>query len=409
MVMNPLNLIWKKPTEPRDPSTREQCGTGSTTRLLLVLACASLVVLSTSCDAPRKPGDSATTTWRFAIEESVGSVQYEYALGFKRRIEERTQGRVRVEIYPYGTLGTSTQITEQLNMGVVQFAMASPGSLGKFIPELQVFLLHFILSGDDRVNQRVLSHPELLAFFNELYQRRGLTLLAFYGEGEMVWTTKSEVRTPADLRGVKFRVMTSPILLSAYGAYGASPTPLPYSEVYSGLQLNMIDAQVNPIFAIERQKFHEVTDWLIFPGHSHFVTSAAANRPFLEKLSAEDRGLVDEVIRELDEEIFEVQRRFQYERLQVILEQSRDKGHPLHLCGDMRGFVESLGDEDRIALIERNEFLHLDPVWSESERNEFVELSRDVESVYLSIGGEQAKDALDLLRRLVREETGTHR
>ena len=118
---------------------------------------------------------------------------------------------------------------------------------------------------------------------------------------------------------------------------------------------------------------------------------------------------MDEVIRELDEEIFEVQRRFQYERLQVILEQSRGKGHPLHLCGDMRGFVESLGDEDRIALIERNEFLHLDPVWSESERNEFVELSRDVESVYLSIGGEQAKDALDLLRRLVREESGTHR
>ena len=71
--------------------------------------------------------------WRFAIEESEGSVQYEYAMEFKRRVEARVKGDVSVVIYPYGTLGTSTQITEQLNMGVLEFAMASPGSLGKFI------------------------------------------------------------------------------------------------------------------------------------------------------------------------------------------------------------------------------------------------------------------------------------
>ena len=54
--------------------------------------------------------------------------------------------------------------------------------------------------------------------------------------------------------------MTSPLLWRAYDAYGASPTPLPYSEVYSGLQLHMIDGQVNPIFAIEEMSFYEVTD-----------------------------------------------------------------------------------------------------------------------------------------------------
>ncbi len=228
----------------------------------------AVMSVTTSCERSEKSSPPANRVWRFAIEEAEGSVQYEYAREFKHRVEALTDGQVEVVVYPYGTLGTSTQITELLNMGVVEFAMASPGSLGKFIPELQVFLLHFVLSADDRENQRILSNPELIAYFDELYAPKGLKLLSVFSEGAMVWTMKQEIRRPEDFRGVKMRVMTSPILLAAYSTYGASPTPMPYSEVYSSLQLNMIDGQVNPVFAIERQKFHEVTSWLIFPGHA---------------------------------------------------------------------------------------------------------------------------------------------
>jgi tripartite ATP-independent transporter DctP family solute receptor len=282
-------------------------------RKLLLLP---LVLLPLAC-ASREEG---VERWRFAIEETAGSVQDAYARRFEELIETRTDGAVDVTIYPYGALGTSDQITEQLHAGIVQFAMASPGHLGKLIPEVQVFLVHFLLSDDEEVNHRALSDPELLATFDRLYAEKGFKLLSFFSEGWQVWTTRVPVRRPEDFEGVKFRVMTSPLLLAAYQAYGASPTPLAYSEVYSALQLNMIDGQVNPIFAIQEMSFYEVTDYLVFAHQAPFITSAVASRRFYDALSPERRRLLDGVVQELDDYVFRVEQRFNRERLDLILE-----------------------------------------------------------------------------------------
>jgi tripartite ATP-independent transporter DctP family solute receptor len=366
---------------------------------LLVLF-AMTIVISTSC---RNPGESVSPRqqWRFAIEESEGSVQHAYALKFKELIEARTEGRVEVVVYPYGTLGTSTQIAEQLNMGIVQFAMASPGTLGKVIPELQVFLLHFVFSEDDEVNREVLTDPQLLSTFDALYAEKGLKLLSIYGEGEMVWTTRKEIRRPKDFGGIKMRVMTSPILLAAYDAYGASATPLPYSEVYSALQLNMIDGQVNPVFAIEEQKFYEVSDWLIFPKHATFITTAAANRPFFDGLAPKDQRLVEDVIAELDQHIHEVQRGFQTERLKIILAEKKRKRSTLHICGDLSRFLETLTPQERRTLIDENEYLSVTPALTEAERAAFRERSEAVQQVFLRIGGEQGAHVLHEIQKAV--------
>ena len=346
------------------------------------------VVASAGCDG--KPESEAREVWRFAIEESKGSVQHQYAMRFKQLIEERTDGEVEVVVYPYGTLGTSTQITEQLALGVVEFAMASPGSLGKFIPQLQVFLLHFVLPQQPDDVRAVLSDPQLVRSLDPLYAEKGLALLSMYSEGQMAWTLKEEVRTPADFSWLKMRVMTSPILLAAYGAYGASPTPMPYSEVYSGLQLNMIDGQVNPVFAIERQKFHEVTNWLIFPGHSAFVTTAAANRAFLETLPASQRALVRSVIAELDPWIFEIQTELESQRLVVILKDSLRQRRPLHLVGNTDGLLASFTADQRRELVEENPYLTLEPPLTPAEVAAFREASKQVQQVFLDIGGNDA-------------------
>jgi TRAP-type C4-dicarboxylate transport system substrate-binding protein len=335
--------------------------------------------------------------WRFAIEESEGSVQHAYAIEFEKRIEAKMNGRVDVVVYPYGTLGTSTQITEQLNLGILQFAMASPGSLGKFIPEMQVFLLHFILTDDDLANRELLANTDLLNRCDALYAQKGLKLLSIFTEGQMVWTTQREVRTPEDFRGVKMRVMTSPILLDAYNSYGANATPMPYAEVYSALQLNMIDGQVNPVFAIERQKFYEVTNWMIFPGHAHFVTSAAANRPFFDSLDDRDQAIITGVIDELRPHIDEVQRAYETERLKRIIRDRRDKRQVLNVVGDMQAFCESLNSEELQELVTDNPYLNLAPPLTESELERFRERSVQVQQTFLRVGGQQASALLDQL------------
>lgn len=284
-----------------------------------------LPICLTSCSQRSPDEQQPREHWRFAIEETAGSVQDAYAQRFKKLIEERSNGEIEVTVYPYGTLGTSDQITELVDMGAVQFAMASPGHLGKLIPEVQVFLLHFVFSDNAEVNNEVLNNnPELRAALEKLYAAKRMKLLSIYSEGWQVWTTKKPIRHPDDFKGVKFRVMTSPLLLAAYNAYGASATPLPYSEVYSALQLNMIDGQENPVFAIEEMSFYEVTDWMIFPKHAPFITTSVTNLDFFNSLSPDRQQLVTEVVAELNDYILVVEQEYNRERLDRIRNRKPD-------------------------------------------------------------------------------------
>src|SRR5690625_8016306 len=98
-----------------------------------------------------------TQQWRFALEEVEGSVQDGYAQRFKELIEERTEGQVQVLVYPYGTLGTSAQLSEQVQSGTVQFAFASPGHLGSVVAEVQAVRLQYWLSAATEGSQEVAS------------------------------------------------------------------------------------------------------------------------------------------------------------------------------------------------------------------------------------------------------------
>jgi tripartite ATP-independent transporter DctP family solute receptor len=265
-------------------------------------------------------GDRGPEVWRFAIEEIEGSVQYAYATRFASLVSERTRGAVEVEIYPYGSLGTSTQLTEQVQGGALQLAFASPGHLGSVIPEVQIFSLHFLLTSDETANRSVLSgNGEYRRLLEQAYREHRLELLAIVSEGWMVWSADRPLRTPDAFAGLKIRTMVSPLLVEAYAAYGATPTPMPYAEVYGALQLGMIDAQVNPLFAIEEMSFYEVQDHLTLAYHAPFITTLVASPRFIERLDPDRRKLLDEILAELDGYVFEHQRQLNAERLEIIL------------------------------------------------------------------------------------------
>lgn len=261
----------------------------------------------------------APVKWRFALEEIQGSVQDLYARRFAEIVERETGGEVSIDVYPYGSLGTSAQLTELVRSGAVQFAFASPGHLGSVIPEVQVFSIHYLFPKDEELIHRTLSDsPTLFGPLARAYEEKGLKMLALIPEGWMVWTADKPIRKPADFKGVKIRTMVSPLLLKAYKAYGANPTPMPYSEVYSGLQLNMIDAQVNPVFAIEEMAFHEQQENMIFGYHLPFVASLVINPEFFDSLPADRQRALMTAKRELDDYIFEKQDELNRERLEKI-------------------------------------------------------------------------------------------
>jgi len=296
---------------------------------------------------------AAAEEWKFAIEEIEGSVQDAYAQKFKELIEEKTGGEVTVTIYPYGALGTSADLTELVTQGAIQFANASPGHLGTLVPEIQVFSVPYLLSEDNSANKEVLTESEVIyGQLQEDFHEKGLHLLTMYPEGEMVWTANKEVRSPEDFDNFKMRTMVSPMLVAAYESYGASPTPMPYGEVYGGLQLGSIDGQVNPIFAIEEMKFYEVQDYMIFSGEQQFVTTVVTNSDWYQAdLSDENKKVLDETISELADYIFEVQDQYNQERLEKIKEAKPDM-QVIELTDEERAVFQERAQEVRQKYVE---------------------------------------------------------
>jgi len=308
------------------------------------------------------PAPAQAEEWKFALEEIEGSVQDMYAQEFKRMVEERTGGDVTVTIYPYGQLGTSADLTELTQGGVVQLTFASPGHLGTLIPEVQVFSLHYLLSQNNEVNKAFLgSSPVIYEGLSEEFAAHDLKLITMFPEGEMVWTTNKPIRSPEDFDNFKMRTMVSPILLAAYEALGASPTPMPYGEVYGGLQLGMIDGQVNPIFAIQEMKFYEVSDYLIFAGQQQFTTTVVANQWWFDGLSPERQALVTGIQSDLLDYIYAQQDEMNAERLEMIKTDKPDlqiirltaeerEAFEQASMGARERFVEMTGEDGRAIL-----------------------------------------------------------
>ncbi|MGY0217545.1 TRAP transporter substrate-binding protein [Endozoicomonadaceae bacterium StTr2] len=265
------------------------------------------------------PALSVAEEWKFAIEEIPGSIMDSYAQEFKRRIESKTNGDITVNVYPQGSLGTPTEIVEQTADTVVHFANVSVGNLGTIVPESQLFLLPYTLPSDPASISRMLTTSDVI--YNDLgkdFASKGLKLHTMYSEGPQVWTTNKEVRKPADLKNFKMRVMVSPILLKAYEDMGASPTPLPFGEVYGALQLKTVDGQINPVPTIEEMKFYEVTDYMIWAGEQELVTTIVSGTDWYETLSPEKQQLISETMTEMRGFIDDVVVRFNEDKLDKI-------------------------------------------------------------------------------------------
>lgn len=268
-------------------------------------------------------GTAATAqaaTWRYAFEEAITDVQGVYATKFKEHIEANSDHNI--QLFPYGTLGESADTMEQAQAGLLQFVDQSPGFTGSLIPEAQVFFIPYLLPETHEALDSFFRNSKAInEDFKEIYAQHGLELLKMFPEGEVVITTQEPFEKPADLNGVKIRVMTNPLLVESYKAFGATPTPLAWGEVYGGLQTNIIQGQENPLFWVESAKMYEVSDVITFTGHNNFTTAVMANKRFFDGLPEADQALIHEAMDVAFDHIMEYQKGLSERSLEKILEQ----------------------------------------------------------------------------------------
>lgn len=303
--------------------------------------------------------------WRMAHEEYDGDMQDVYCKEFIQKLSEKSGGKITVDLYPVGQLGDAIQQCELLQNNAVEFAIISPGNTGTIVPENQLFSLHFLFPKEWEKTMEVLKTSNALnEDLNNKYLDKNIKVLQYWTEGAMCWTSNKSLKNPDAFKGLKFRTMQSPMIIAAYEAYGANPTPMSYAEVYSGLQLKMIEGQENPASAILTSKFYEVQNYLTDAQSNLYMTATCVNPTFFDGLPEDVQNIILESIDEMSERSFEIQEELNGKAIDEMQQLNPNL------------IVETLTDE---------------------EREEYAELAKKAYDVYGDVVGEDGKAILTKL------------
>ena len=247
---------------------------------------------------------------------------------FKKLAEERTKGRVRVEVYPNSILYKDGEEMEMLQLGAVQ--MLAP-SLAKFGPlgvkEFEVFDLPFLFDNYNDLH-KVTEGPVGQTLMKKL-EAKGISGLAFWDNGFKVMSANKPLRTPADFRGLKMRIQSSKVLDQQMRDLGAIPQVMAFSEVYQALQTGVVDGTENPPSNLYTQKMHEVQKFVTVSNHGYIGYAVIVNRKFWAGLPAELRSQLESSMKDATNYANEVAKKDNDDALEAVRKSGRSQVYTL--------------------------------------------------------------------------------
>ncbi len=231
---------------------------------------------------------AAEHTFKLSHEVVEGSLQDLYARKLKEYVEDATGGKVQIQIFIANQLGDPVSVVESIQNGTIELGVINTGSSGTILKDFNIFNIPMLFPRDMEKIHKVFNSgiiPKLAVNAEKM----GMVALRGFSEPFMQVTANKPVRTPEDIQGLKIRVMNSPMLIATYQALGANPTPIPFSEVYSSLQMGIVDAQENPFDIVNEMAYYEVQDYLMTTRHSIPVNICWMNKRALESLPEDIR------------------------------------------------------------------------------------------------------------------------
>ncbi len=220
--------------------------------------------------------------------------QHKGALAFAKYVSEKTNGEVEVQVFPLGQLGGERSMAEQVQAGTLHMTAVTTAVLSNFIPQLAVFDLPFIYP-DRETAYKALADKEVQDRFFKLCDPKGFVAIG-YTENEFrdITNSKRPIRKPEDLKGLKIRLMESPVYLDTFRTLGANPVPLPFPEIYNALQQKVIDGQDNPLYTSVLMKFTEVNKYATLTQHICTECYTIVNKPFWDSLKPDQQKIFRE-------------------------------------------------------------------------------------------------------------------
>ena len=212
-------------------------------------------------------------------------------------VKTKTNGRVVIQAFPAGQLGSSRDMIDATANGVQQIVTEGAANFGAWLPTISIVEAPYIWRDAAHMDM-VMNGPIGERYNEQLVKARGMRILGttYYGTRHIT-TTSKEVKTPADLAGFKLRVPENDVFKAMAEAWGARPTPMNFGELYLALKQNVVDGQENPLPTIKSGKFDEVQKYLVLSAHIITPRLVVVNEAFWQGLPAGDRKIVGDSIK----------------------------------------------------------------------------------------------------------------
>ncbi|OYU47732.1 MAG: TRAP transporter substrate-binding protein DctP [Rhizobiales bacterium PAR1] len=219
--------------------------------------------------------------------------QVQMAERVAKEVKEKSGGRIDIQLFPNGQLGSGKDMMESVSSGALQLTTDGAGALGAFLPALSVVEAPYLWR-DAAHLAKVSASPEFQKMNADLVARRGMRMLnvTYYGKRHLTSGSRA-VKSPADMVGFKLRVPPVDTFLAMADAWGAKATPIAFPELYLALSQGAVDGQENPLPTIQSGKFHEVQKHLVLTEHIITPRMVIVNEAFWKSLPAADRSLLE--------------------------------------------------------------------------------------------------------------------
>lgn len=236
-------------------------------------------------------------TFKFALQNPKGHPLEVGASKFAELVAAKSGGRMKVNVFPGGTLGGDAANVSALQGGTIEFVMLNSGILASQVKDFEVFDFPFMFANGKEADA-VVDGP----FGQKLHARlleKGIVGLAFTELGfRNVTNSKRAIQTVEDLAGLKLRVIPNAINVDWVKAVGANPTPMAFPEVYAGLEQKAIDGQENPLSVILANKFYEVQKNLAITNHQYNPQSLIFSKKIWDTLSSAEKMVLQDAATE---------------------------------------------------------------------------------------------------------------
>ena len=256
--------------------------------LSTLLACMGIALLGMAVPA------AAQTVLNVNTALTTDDPMYAGLERMKTNVEKRSAGKLTIRIYPGSQLGKDEDVLEQARAGANVAVLVDGGRLAPFVKEFGIMGAPYLVDNYDQV-LRLTASPLFKGWVDKLRNAANLQVLSFdWFQGHRHVLTNVAVKTPADLKGIRMRTPGAPVWLETVRAMGATPTGMPWSEVYSALQTKVIDGAEAQHPAVYGARLYEVVKVITKTEHIYLITGIVTSRTWFDKLPPDQQTILRE-------------------------------------------------------------------------------------------------------------------